>query len=59
MKTIKDLKDKIKYLPDDMPVTMFYDGGAYTNNIAFRERMLWSNGEQKLFFVIDRGRGKD
>ena len=52
--TIKDLREAIKDLPDDMPVTAYYNGACYTNDIWFRTRKLWRAGKHMMFFVIDR-----
>lgn len=54
MKTIKDLKEAINSLPDNMPITMYMDGASYYNNIQFNVRKMWGNGKQEDYFVIDK-----
>lgn len=53
MKTIKDLKDAIKDIPDDMPLTMYCNGAVYRNDIFFMQKKLWHDGKHTDFFVID------
>lgn len=53
MKTIKDLKQVINDLPDDMPITMFYNGSVYRNDIFFHIKKLWHDSKLINFFTID------
>lgn len=54
MKTIKDLKEAINNLPDNMPITIYNDGATFRNNIYFHIKKLWGTNGQQEFFIIDK-----
>lgn len=50
--TIKEMKETIKDLPDDMPITMHYNGSLYNNDIKTSVRRMWHKGQLTDVFVV-------
>lgn len=50
--TIKELKETIKDLPDDMPIAMHYNGSLYNNDINTNVRRMWYEGQLTDVFVV-------